>query len=326
MSRMKALKTDEELLAVPVTQPVLVELPTGFEPVTSDDDGKDKSADTSVDDGSQRLKDDYEALKAQSARDTARADQAERDAAEARRIASQREREATDALTRSQALENDLITGGLSAAQAELAAAESELERAGEAGDYKAMAKAQSRIGRASAQIVSLESGAAEAAERKVEPKREPEPRRQEIPADFATRVNSNPNLLQAEKDWMIKNETAFKDPDFNKKLEFAYQGAVAKGNLVRGSAAYFDFMERATGLKADPRDDNDNDDERGTAVSAPPSRNERGGDGRPNNGKITLEPEQRALARSLGVTDIEFARQVAVFEVARKSDPEKYR
>jgi hypothetical protein len=60
-----------------------------------------------------------------------------RDSAErAERLAAQRATEAEEQRKPAQALEGNIISGGLTAAQGELAAAEVELVRAGEAGDY----------------------------------------------------------------------------------------------------------------------------------------------------------------------------------------------
>jgi hypothetical protein len=35
--------------------------------------------------------------------------------------------------------------------------------------------------------------------------------------------------------------------------------------------------------------------------------------------------PEQREVAKSMGVTEIEYAKQVQAFEPAKRDDPEKY-
>ena len=159
---LRAVKTDEEIANIPLDQPILVELPGGMGDEEISEVKPGKAAKEPTDPGAKQLQDQLEAAQAAQRAADDRAARAERDAAESRRMAA-------EATKRSQSLEGDIITGGLAAAQAELAAAEQELERAGEAGDYKAMAKAQSRIGRASAQVVNLESGAAEIAERKPE-------------------------------------------------------------------------------------------------------------------------------------------------------------
>ncbi|QPF87028.1 hypothetical protein IC762_12310 [Bradyrhizobium genosp. L] len=326
---LRALKTDEEIGSVPLDKPVLIELPAGVEI----DDGKDeedgkveankkpKKSEPQDDDGSKVLREQLEAAQSAQKRADERAAKAEREAAENRRLADQRAKEADEARKRSASLEGDIISGGLSAAQNELASAKAELVRAGEAGDYKAMGEAQSRIGRASAQILSLESGAAEAAEREKEFRPAQQEQVLQQPRTFEEHVRSNPGLLHAEREWMIKNKTSFDDPEFNKKLEFAYSGAMGKG-LVRGSQDYFDHIERATGLKAAPAQD----EERELNVQAPPSRNDRGTDGRVSNGKVMLTPEERDICKSMGISEIDYARQKVNFDAARKADPDKYR
>lgn len=321
---MKAFKTDEELAAIPLDKPVLVELPTSTA-FDIDESANQEAPAEQPDDGAKRIEADLAALKAERDRERDRAARLERDAQEARRLAEAQKAELEALRTRSLRDENDLIANGLAAAQAERAAAESELERAFETGDAKAQAQATAKISRASAKILNFESGAAELAERKETVRTEPERREPErsAPQDFASAINANPNLLPAEKEWMIRNQSSFNDPDFNKELDVAYTRAVKKEGLVRGTPAYFDYIEKFTGLK---RATTEEDDERNPPVSAPPSRQERGSDGRPTSGRIMLSPEQREIARSLGVSDIEYARQVAAFEQARKSDPEKYR
>lgn len=321
MAPQRALKTDEEIAGVPLGQPILIELPgSAIEEdegnggiVSEKPAGKVRTEEPL--DGAKVLQEQLEAAQRATDAANARADKEARDGAEARRLAAEAEK-------RSTALEGDVITGGLAAAQREVAAAESELERAGEAGDFKAMAKAQSRIGRASAQVLHYEAGAAEIAERPKSEARQEQVLQQ--PRSWEDNVRSNAGLLRSEQDWMIKNKSSFDDPDFGKKLDFAYAGA-QKANVVRGSQAYFDYIERATGLVADDRGNDRDNNQGGGFVSAPVSRQERGGDGRPQPNRITLSPEQRELAKSIGVSEIEYAKQVQNFETAKKADPEKY-
>lgn len=313
----RALKTDEEISAIPLDQEILIELPGG----TDEGDGgaAEKPGKTPIDTGAKTLQEQLEAMQASQKASDDRAVRAEREAAEARRITADRERELNETRTRAASLEGDVINGGLSAAQAELAAAESELERAGESGDYKAMAKAQSRIGRASAQIVSFEAGAAEIAERPKPEARQEQAR--QAPVDPIAGIETNPNLFPAEKEWLKAHPDAVTDTKRNNELGVGYERAIAKG-LVRGTPAYFGFLEEFMGYKTPDT----NTDEGSRDVSAPVSRAERGGDGKPSiPNRITLSPEQREIAKSMGVTDIEYARQVQAFDAAKKADPDKY-
>ena len=260
-----------------------------------------------------RLQEQLEAAQAAQRAETERSAKIEREANE--RVA-RAERDAADARKRTSTLEGDVINGGLAAAQSERDSAKAALQTAGEAGDWKAIADAQSRIGRAEAKILSFESGAAEIAERTEAERHVPE-RREAAPKSFAESIQANPNLMQTERDWMLKNETAFRDQDFNKKLDFAYRGAMEKG-LARGSQAYFDHIERATGLVEDNND-------RSISVQAPPSRDTRGSDGQVSGNKIQLTPEERATAASMGVSETAYALGKKKLDDRRREDPERY-
>ncbi|WP_043162140.1 hypothetical protein, partial [Bradyrhizobium sp. Ai1a-2] len=308
---LKALKDEKDIAAVPLDEPVMIELPMGVDDAGGDIEPGDKKKPAKVerrDDGSKTLEEQLEAALEAQKKDRERADRAERERAQAERVANQRAAEVEEARKRSNALESDVISGGLKAAQNELAAAKAELVRAGEAGDYTAMGEANSRIARAQSQIVNLEGGAAEIEERKTVEKRT-EPQQQQRQLSWSESVQRNPNLMTVEKDWMIQHEADFRDADFNRKLEAAYQGALGKG-LVRGSDEYFDHIERATGLKNERRQERDDNDEREVNVSAPVSRSERRGDGSfvSRSSTVTLTPAQREMAHNMGLTDVEYA------------------
>lgn len=307
----RALKTDEEIADVPLGQAIVIELPGGA--IEEEPRGPDKPAGKVRTeeplDGAKVLQEQLEASQRAIAASDARAEKAEREAAEARRLVAEADK-------RSTALEGDVITGGLAAAQAARDAAKQSFKTAFEAGDADAMADSQSKIGRAEARILSFEAGAAEIAERK------PEARQEQVlqqPRSWEDNVRGNAGLLRSEQDWMIKNKSRFDDPEFGKKLDFAYAGA-QKGGVVRGSQAYFDYIERATGLIADDRDNHGGGD-----VQAPVSRQERGGDGAIPT-KFNYDPETRAFIRGLGITEKEYAINQQKLAREKLADPDKYR
>lgn len=308
---LRALKTEEEIAGIPLDQPILIELPGAGEPETEKKPELDESAKT--------LQDQLEALQAANKAFEERERAASERAAKAERDAAQARRDAEDARKRQNDLESDVITGGLTAAQAERDAAKQALQQAGEAGDWKAIADAQSRIGRAEAKILTFESGAAEVAERK---ERQPEPKQEQQiqrPADPMAAIDANPNLLPAEREWLKAHPDAVLDTSRNNELSVGYQRAMKKG-LVRGTPAYFAELEDFMGYKQPDTQ------ERETSVQAPVTPKERGGDGRPSNGRVTLTPEQRDLAKNMGISEIEYARQVANFDAARRADPDRYK
>jgi hypothetical protein len=54
-------------------------------------------------------------------------------------------------------------------------------------------------------------------------------------------------------------------------------------------------------------------------------SRESRSPSGQPSNARVTLSPEQRDLARSMGLSDVEYARGVVALGADKKANPEKY-
>ena len=308
---LRALKTEEEIAGIPLDQPILVELPGGLaeEPESSED--KAAVAKTKpkpdIDPDAKRLQEQLEAAQAAQASERARADKAEREAAE-------RAREADTERKKRAALEGDVINGGLAAAQSERDSAKAALQAAGEAGDWKAIADAQSRIGRAEAKILSFESGAAEIAERTEIEKREP-PRQQ--PVDPMAALEARSDLYASEKTWLKDHPDAWGAR--NNELGVGYQRAMQKG-LVRGTDAYFDYLNEFMGYGKSRTEE-----DRSTSVQAPPSRNERDSSGRPSSSRVTLSPEERDIAKSLGISEIDYAKNKVRFEEARRNDPEKY-
>lgn len=311
---LRALKTDEEIAAVPLGQPILVELPGGVSDLSGDDDAGKKAEPVVEDSGAKALQGQLEAMQAAQRASDARAEKAERDAAQARR-------EAEEATQRATALEGDVITGGLSAAQAELAAAKRELVRSGESGDFEAQADAQARIGRASAQIVNLEGGAAEVAERieKKPPQVQQHQERQN--PDPIAGIDANPNLFPAEKAWLKAHPDSVTDTKRNNELGVGYERAMKQG-LTRGTPDYFAFLEDFMGYAKTSSDTNHDGS---TSVQAPVSRQERGGDGRPTGNKIQLDPEERMLASNMGISETEYARNKQRMQADMKANPEKY-
>lgn len=325
----RALKTDDELAAVPLSQGVVIELPDGVTVPeaggAADPAGKDaKPAKTEPD-----ADDPVEALRAQlkaseDARkiDADRITKAERDAADARRVAGERDRELTEARARSVDHESEAIDSGLAAAQSEDKAARAALTSAIESGNAEAQGEAAARIGRAASDIREFERAQATLAADREREKNKPAAAAA-APVDPVAAIDADPNLMMVEKDWLKAHSDAVVDPRRNARLGVAYDDAIAKG-LIRGTKPYFDHLEQFMGYaKADAAAVERNDDM--SDVQAPPSRAERDGTGRPSNGRVTLSPEEREIARGMGVSEIEYARQKVAFDAARKADPEKY-
>lgn len=328
MPKLKPIKDEKELAAVPLNEPVLVEL----EPVAS---GALAEADNQDDKGELRVERDEPADgAAKIERQLQASKEAVRTANAARDDAERRAREATEESERLKTAgadtEKELLTNSLASAQAEEAAAQAELERAMEAADWKAVGAAQSKIGRAAAKIVNFEGAIAQFDDAATaEPERKesrPEPQ-----VDIITAIDRDPKLMPQERDWLKDHSETLTDNKLNRKLSVAYDEALEAGHK-RGSEGYFQFLDKFMGY-AKPRtddggeaDETDDNTERGSHMSAPVVRENRSLGGRPPTPtRITLSPEQRQLARDMGLTDAAYARGVVKLQENKKADPERF-
>lgn len=299
-TRLKPFRKDEELAAIPVDQPVLVELgpePSGTEP--------EKGADRDTDQGVKTLEEQLAASK-----------EAERRADEGRRDA---ERRATEATAEA---EKELLSNSLAGAQSEEAAAKEAFKKAFEAGDSDAMADAQSKIGRAAARILQFEGAVAQFEEEAKAEKDRPEPQ-----VDIVTAIDRDPKLMAPERDWLKAHTETLTDTRLNRKLGVAYDEALAAGHK-RGSDGYFKFLDQFMGYAKASDDEPDEDNsEKASHMSAPVSREATSStSGRPTSPtRVTLTPAEREIARSMGVSDVNYAKGKLQLEANKKSDPEKF-
>jgi hypothetical protein len=219
-----------------------------------------------------------------------RAAQAERERDEARR-------EAREATTRASETEADLIANGLQGAQAQVAAARAAIKTAFENSDAEGLADAQEKLSRASADIREFERAAAMQADAKERAKAEPTVQRQQ-PSDINGVIDAM-NLFPTERTWLKAHPDALMDAGRKAELDAAYVRATRQG-LVRGTDAYFEFIEKDMGYTK-PAKAGDGE-ERTSIVSAPVSRDSRSAaTGRVQSNQITLSPAEREAARNMG-------------------------
>lgn len=313
MAKLKPLSKDEELSAIPVDEPVLVELeprPSGEEQEEPEKAAKTRApkaddVDPGVASLQTQLADMQRARETDSARQTQELADARRDAAEARQSVAD--------------TEADLVANGLQSAQEGLKSARAAYKLARDTGDTDAEADAMERIGRLSGDIREFERAAAVQSQREKAPPVAEQPKTQ----DFNTTLNAM-NLLPAERDWFTKHPDALVDAQKRVHLDSAYFAAMDR-KLVRGSPEYFDFVEDRLGYKQpEPREEQ----ERTPIVSAPVSRDSRSAstgkiNGNPN--QVTLSPQEREMARNMGLSDIAYAKGKQQLEAAKSSDPEKF-
>lgn len=322
--RLKPIKSAEELSAIPLDEPVLVELEPAKTGAEREEEPPEAQDDAPPEEGFKALRQQLEAAQAAT---KAAEEAAERERVRAREAEKDRVRlaqEAEEARSRVASTETSMIETGLEAAKSELGNARKAIKTAFESGDSEALADAQERMSRAAADIREYERAMAEMETRKTkQPERQQQPN---LSAEEA--IDANPNLMAAEKTWLKQHMDAVVDPNRNKDLGLAYQMATRE-KLTRGSPEYFEYLETFMGYKkAPPKTDAvDDDDDGETIVAAPVSRENRSSSGQyaPSSNKIKLTPEQRQFAQTMGLTDVQYAQQVAALERDKKLNPEKY-
>lgn len=326
MPKLKPIKDDKELAAVPLDEPVLVELEPVATGALAEADAQDDKGELRVErdepaDGAKTLEKQLQASKDAERRERERATNAERDAQEAR--------QETERIRSEQGnTEKELLTNSLASAQADEVAAKAAFKTAFESGDADAMAEAQSKIGRAAARVLNFEGAVAQFDEAAAEPERKERPEPQ---VDIITAIDRDPKLMPAEREWLKEHTETLTDTNLNRELSVGYDRAIKAGHK-RGSDGYFQFLDKFMGY-AKPRtddggggDEHDDNTERGSHMSAPVVRENRSLGGRaPAPTRITLSPEQRQLARDMGLTDAAYARGVVKLQENKKADPERF-
>lgn len=315
---LKPLSKNEDLAAIPLDEPVLVELEPGDGVAETVVDGPERKPDPparkkepTADDGAAALQTQMEDMRKARVRAERERDEARREADEARRTVAD--------------TEADLIQNGLTAAQAEEKAARAALKLATETGDVDAQADAMARIGRAAGDIREYERAAAVQSEEKERAKTEPRTEQRRLSVEES--IDARTDLTDTERKWLKEHQDAWVDPARNNELGVAYGRAVKAGH-VRGTPAYFTFIEDFMGY-AKPTDDHNRGegaDERTVTVQAPVSRDTRSVvTGRPQSARVELTPEERQFARTAGISDVAYARGKIQLAAAKAADPEKY-
>lgn len=326
MPKLKPIKDEKELAAVPLDEPVLVELEppaSGAEPEIEARTEPEREANTDTD-GVAALKTQLQASKDAERRERDRATAAEARATEAAA-------EAARLKTANGDTEKELLSNSLSSAQSEEAAAKLAFKTAFESGDADAMADAQSKIGRAAAKVLHFEGAVAQLDEEATLAAEEAKTPKTEQPVDIVTAIDRDPNLMPKERDWLKEHTHVLTDPKTNRELSVGYDRALAKG-FKRGSEGYFKFLDEFMGFAKEPpaaaeEPETETDTtERASIVSAPVARDNRSLSGRPTAPtRIMLTPEQRDLARSMGLSDVQYARGKVQLDANKKADPERF-
>ncbi len=262
-----------------------------------------------VEDPSEALRTQIEALRKSERDALTRAETAERKAQEE---ASRRE-------TEGQSSQEQIMNSNVEALGAALAAAQSEAEMAEEAisvasqmQDGKGQAAAYRKLSMASAKILQLEQGK-EAAERELQALRDtpkPQPQTQD---SLEARLNRTA-LPYVAKQWLLAHSEYVLDEKKNRKISSMHDDLLDEG-IEPYSAKYFEIAEQRLGLRPTPKPEVEVEDEpiqsQRRIYSAPPSREVPSSSGKREGGSITLTPLQKEAAKIAGITEKDYAIQV---------------
>ena len=216
--------------------------------------------------------------------------EANRRAEEAQRLAREREQELhRERGDRADAEYNSILTA-IAAEQASLEQAEAAYTAAATNGDWATASKAQVAMARASARIDRLEDNKVAFDGKREEAKRAPV-----RPNDFETQIAALP---QEAKTWLRGHQDFWTDPAKNRQLSSAYAYIVNIKRIPEYSKEFFDQLETELGLRAVPAAPASPEPRRSMPVTAPVSRDVPTPSGQRTNARITLTPEERDIAR----------------------------
>lgn len=177
------------------------------------------------------------------------------------------------------------------------------------AGDYDAAAEINDRIADMAAKILDLENGKA-AMEAQAQQPQQPQ---QQQPGDSVEAFASR--LTPRSASWVRSHPEYVRNPRLNQKMIAAHQMAVADG-IEPDTDEYFGYVEDMLQVKNQPYRDGGEESmsgaskpvqRRSSPAAAPVSRSMNSSGGKPN--VVTLTPEMREIAKNLGQTPEEYAK-----------------
>lgn len=305
----KPLRKKEDIEAVPMDQPVELDLSDDpLVPVLDDDEGK-KDEKKKPMNGTPVIAKDPERTLEDDDRDALRKQVQDLQAAEATRIAEM-ERRLQEATKRVNDLERknsdqefsgletrfESLKNGIDAAEAEIAAASEIRKNAIQTGDYDAERDATRRMMRAEARLENYEN-LRNALEIEIETKKKEPPKKEEPAAPLDGFEAHIANVPDAGKVWLRQHREYVTSQRKNLKLQEAVLDATEAG-LQLYTPAFFEAVETSLGLRQSATRDDDEPEPRRPPVSAPVSRDPPS----PSTGKstpqrVTLSPEERDTA-----------------------------
>lgn len=302
------IEPDEDQLETPLPEPKKAK-PAETEVIVEDE---------KADDASLALKKQIEDLRKSEEVQRNYVEQLRREREEMLRKVSDNARESLKLQRETVAQEEVAMESTLAANKADVERALVDFKNATDSGDNAAAAEAINRLAEAKANVKTLERGLEEVKERKRELKRErdklKEARREAEKQATQQPQTGDPvdslNLPPAEKDWLKSHREYMIDKDKAADLEYVHRRAVNRG-LQPGNPEYLPFINNGLAALNAQVETPQEADQRSSMMSAPVSREVPAGNGqRPSATRVTLTKEERELAKTLDITEAEYAKQ----------------
>lgn len=335
--RQQAFSKDEDLIKIPLDQEVLVSLAEDDKEETEDnkkETGKESTeVKTGDDDTVEKLEEQIEALRESNKQTQKQLQDEQRERRRVEQAAQEIVQEAVQIRSGAEKAAHSNMKSALAAAQSEQEAAKKDYANFLEAGDFVAAAESQQKMSRAAARVVQVERDISEfeTQQSEAEERAKHQPRRQteSQPVDVLTSIDQNPNLMPEEKKFLKSHPELMADRQKNAELGIAYQRAMNDG-LSRGTPEYFEFIENFMGIKKSGKSESvrttDDDEEAGRAANGAPVRRDNAGQRREQRpSQVKLTPEQREIARNMGISEVGYARNMLKLQNEKQSNPEKY-
>lgn len=204
--------------------------------------------------------------------------------------------------------QGESIASSMAAANAEARAAQNDLEKAFELGDFKGQADATNRLSKANTDLARLEDGKV-AMELQAQ---QAEEVKKAAPKDRLEGLN----LPQLAKSWLRKHPEYIDNPRKNAKIQSLHHDAVEDEGLEAYSQPYFDWIEGQLGWHqkeqiVNREEPDDEPQTRGRIVSAPVSREVPTSNSGERAGRITLTVAQKDAAKISGISEKDYAEQL---------------
>jgi hypothetical protein len=307
-------KTKDPEVIVDGTDPY-AELPIDFEMVeVKKDDGKTdvdvKATDKDAAVTEKKADDDpIESLKRQLAEAEARAEKESRARTYAEQQAKELEGRYSNASNHTLASQLDSVQSAIELSKTKLENAQREWRDAQEVADWDAASKAQVKMSDAQLDLRTLESGKRELEYRRKSSQEKQTQTREPAGVDAMIDQTIEASSSKAQ-DYIRRNRDSLKSTDDVNLLYAAHNLALAKKHTA-DSPDYFAFIDNQMGWgdSEDIKPQQRQQQER--TVSAPVARDTTAANGNLTNNRVTLTPQQVAIAKEMGITPSAYARNL---------------